>query len=202
MYNAYDFSEKKRPVTGIAKYNSFENSTPKNNQSLVIAPKSYNNTQNATDNSLTKGMSAIGSSVGKYLANSGSSSGSNSAIMNGLTDYFGGSGSSTGSGSAISSGLNKYFSNGSGGSGFGSGGGNFGWIGLAQGADRGLGTLFNGGSLDESGQSMFNINEDDSDFMQALNGTLSGAQMGSGFGPWGAVIGGVAGLGTSFLDDI
>ncbi len=50
---------------------------------------------------------------------------------------------------------------------------------------------------------MFNIDKDnDSDVMQAIKGTVNGASMGSSFGPWGAAIGGVLGLGSSFIDDI
>lgn len=65
-------------------------------------------------------------------------------------------------------------------------------------------SAFNGGSFrDDVPQSFFGIdNENDSDVMQALKGAGKGATMGMTFGPIGAAIGGVLGLGASFLDDI
>ena len=85
----------------------------------------------------------------------------------------------------------------------GSGSGGPSWIGAAVGGTNALKTLGKTGSFRDAGQTFFNIDaENDSEIMQALKGASSGAQMGAGFGPWGALIGGVLGLGASFLDDI
>lgn len=52
-------------------------------------------------------------------------------------------------------------------------------------------------------QAFFGVDsEKDSDVMQALKGAGKGATMGMAFGPIGAIVGGVLGLGSSFLDDI
>ncbi len=56
---------------------------------------------------------------------------------------------------------------------------------------------------DDVPQAFFGVDsEKDSDVMQALKGAGKGATMGMAFGPIGAVVGGVLGLGSSFLDDI
>lgn len=188
MYNTYDFRNLNRPTTGITNYSS-------GNKNYSITPVAMPQMNNAYANSntntqLNQGLAALGRATGNYLANSQN----NSSILSSLM----GSGSSTG-GSAITNAADDYIS-GSGASKFG--GGNLGWIGAAQGADRGLGTLLSTGDLSDSGQSMFNINEDDSEIEQALSGAFNGASMGSAAGPWGAAIGGVLGLGASFLDDI
>lgn len=83
---------------------------------------------------------------------------------------------------------------------FGSGG----YGGLISGALGGLSSALKGGSWKEDvPQSFFGIDdENDSEIMQAVKGAGKGASMGAAFGPWGAAIGGILGLGASFLDDI
>lgn len=205
MYNAYDFANRNRPTTNIASYGNKRNYTI----TPIAMPKVDNNAyMNSNANSqLNQGLGALGQAAGKYLATSGNDSGilsslmgsggSGSAISNAANNYV--STGSSGYGGAIANAADDYIS-GSGASNFG--GGNLGWIGAAQGAGRGLGSLLEGGSIDNAGQSFFNINEDDSEIEQALSGAFNGAQMGSAAGPWGAAIGGVLGLGASFLDDI
>jgi len=52
-------------------------------------------------------------------------------------------------------------------------------------------------------QGIFGTNSNDSDIMQGIKGTANGAMTGASIGgPWGAVIGGLLGLGSSFIDDI
>ena len=72
-------------------------------------------------------------------------------------------------------------------------------IGNAIGGLNGLGST---GSWQGGLQGMFGVNEDDSDVMQGINGTLNGGLTGfSVGGPIGAAIGAALGLGSSFLDD-
>ena len=79
-----------------------------------------------------------------------------------------------------------------------------GYLPMIMGAVNAGSTALKGGSFkDDVPQSFFGINsESDSDVMQALKGAGQGATMGMMFGPIGAIVGGVLGLGSSFLDDI
>lgn len=89
------------------------------------------------------------------------------------------------------------------GGGSGSGGGAAGYAGLINGGLNGLGAFAQSGDYKDGVQGVFGVdNENQSDIMQAVNGAMNGASMGASFGPWGAAIGGVLGLGSSFLDDI
>lgn len=102
----------------------------------------------------------------------------------------------------LGQGAYNTYGNLAGGSGSGGGGG-MGWIGIGQSAANGMGKYADSGEAKDIGEGFFGFDsEEDSDVMQALKGSMNGAKMGSAFGPWGAVIGGVAGLGYSFLDDI
>jgi hypothetical protein len=82
--------------------------------------------------------------------------------------------------------------------------GGAGYLPMIMGAVNAGSTALKGGSFkDDVPQSFFGINsESDSDVMQALKGAGQGATMGMMFGPIGAIVGGVLGLGSSFLDDI
>lgn len=82
--------------------------------------------------------------------------------------------------------------------------GGAGYLPMIMGAVNAGSTALKGGSFkDDVPQSFFGINsESDSDVMQALKGAGQGATMGMLFGPIGAIVGGVLGLGSSFLDDI
>ena len=84
-----------------------------------------------------------------------------------------------------------------------------GWLSLGQGVFNGLNQGFNHEGKDILGgfgngvQGFFGVNENDSDVMQGINGTLDGAMKGTMIFPGvGTVIGGLLGLGSSFLDDI
>ena len=78
------------------------------------------------------------------------------------------------------------------------------YSGLITGAINAGSEAIQGGNWSEDvPQAFFGIDsEKDSDVMQALKGAGKGATMGMAFGPIGAVVGGVLGLGSSFLDDI
>ena len=82
--------------------------------------------------------------------------------------------------------------------------GGAGYLPMIMGAVNAGSTALKGGSFkDDVPQAFFNIDsEKDSDVMQALKGAGQGATMGMMFGPIGAIVGGVLGLGSSFLDDI
>lgn len=83
-------------------------------------------------------------------------------------------------------------------------GGGSGYGGFVSGLANSGKEAFGGGSFkDDVPQAFFGIdNENDSDVMQALKGAGKGASLGMTFGPIGAIVGGVLGLGSSFLDDI
>lgn len=102
--------------------------------------------------------------------------------------------------------LYKTFGNSAGNSAAGSSAGSSmgGYGGLIGGAINGLGSFAKDGDYKDGLQGIFSIDsENQSDVSQALSGTVNGAQMGASVGgPWGALIGGVLGLGSSFLDDI
>ena len=117
---------------------------------------------------------------------------SNAADMYGLYNTMGGTtGGASGSG---------FMSGAEGAGGFG--GGAAVYAGLIRGGLNGLGSFAQSGDYKDGLQGMFGVeDENQSDIMQAVNGTMNGASMGSSFGPWGAAIGGVLGLGSSFLDD-
>lgn len=84
----------------------------------------------------------------------------------------------------------------------GGGSGGPGWIGIAQGAMQGGEKFAETGDWKQGVGGMFGVDEEnDSEIMQALKGTANGASMGASFGPWGALAGGLVGLGASFLDD-
>lgn len=73
-------------------------------------------------------------------------------------------------------------------------------IGNALGGVKGLAKS---GSWQGGLQGVFGVNEDDSDVMQGINGTLNGGLTGFTVGgPIGAAIGAALGLGSSFIDDI
>lgn len=137
--------------------------------------------------SLMNGLGSLGGSTGEESSDSsdgglGSDIGS---IGGGIMDIYNTLGNSGGS------------------SGGGSGTGALGYIGLANGAMNGVNKFAESGDYKDGVQGMFSIDKDnDSDVMQAIKGTVNGASMGSSFGPWGAAIGGVLGLGSSFIDDI
>lgn len=78
------------------------------------------------------------------------------------------------------------------------------YAGILSGAMSAGSEAIQGGSWkDDVPQAFFGVDsEKDSDVMQALKGAGKGATMGMAFGPIGAVVGGVLGLGSSFLDDI
>lgn len=82
--------------------------------------------------------------------------------------------------------------------------GGAGYLPMIMGAVNAGSTALKGGSFkDDVPQSFFGINsKSDSDVMQALKGAGQGATMGMMFGPVGAIVGGILGLGSSFLDDI
>lgn len=82
--------------------------------------------------------------------------------------------------------------------------GGAGYLPMIMGAINAGSSAVKGGSFkDDVPQAFFSIdNENDSDVMQALKGAGQGATMGMMFGPIGAIVGGVLGLGSSFLDDI
>ena len=85
-----------------------------------------------------------------------------------------------------------------------------GWLSLGTGVLNGLNKGFNHsddkeilGGFGNGVQGFFNINENDSDVMQGINGTLDGAMKGTMIFPGvGTAIGALLGLGSSFLDDI
>lgn len=79
-----------------------------------------------------------------------------------------------------------------------------GYGGLISGGINGLSAFAKDGDYKDGLQGVFGVDsENQSDVKQAISGTVNGAQMGASVGgPWGALIGGVLGLGSSFLDDI
>lgn len=85
-----------------------------------------------------------------------------------------------------------------------------GWLSLGTGVLNGLNKGFNHsddkeiwGGVGNGIQGFFNVNENDSDVMQGINGTLDGAMKGTAIFPGiGTAIGAALGLGSSFLDDI
>lgn len=83
------------------------------------------------------------------------------------------------------------------------GGGFVPYVGIAKGGLNAGMSALNGGSFkDDVPQAFFGIDDSDSEIMQALKGTGNGVMMGLPFGPIGMAVGGLLGLGTSFMDDI
>lgn len=145
------------------------------------------------------------------------------SLVNGLGKVFGGSsdensggivdetdGNSNG-GDLISNAGNmwnlyKTFGNSAGNSAAGTSAGSSlgGYGGLISGGINGLSAFAKDGDYKDGLQGVFGVDsENQSDVKQAISGTVNGAQMGASVGgPWGALIGGVLGLGSSFLDDI
>lgn len=141
------------------------------------------------------------------------------SLVNGLGGLLGNSNSSTsdtsdgetGGGDLISNAGNvwnlyKTFGNSAGSSTAGTSAGSAmgGYGGLISGGVNGLTSFAESGDYKDGIQGVFGVdNENQSDVSQAISGTVNGAQMGASVGgPWGALIGGVLGLGSSFLDDI
>lgn len=85
-----------------------------------------------------------------------------------------------------------------------SGGGAGGYASVIGGGINGLNSFAESGDYKDGLQGFFGVDkENDSDVMQAIKGTVNGATTGGSIGgPWGAAIGGILGLGSSFLDDI
>ena len=111
----------------------------------------------------------------------------------------------------LASNFNVWGNNGEGANFLGEGsGGGLGWIGIGQNALKGVQDAVNAnedeqiaGGIGNGIQGFFGSNKYDNDIAQAIAGAGNGAKMGFGVGgPWGAAIGGVLGLGSSFLDDL
>lgn len=142
------------------------------------------------------GSEAIGNAINNSVYGSGEST---SALGGAINNSVLGSGEST---SALGSAI------GSEAGGFSMPGG--GWLSLGTGLMNGLNKGFNHsddkeimGGFGNGIQGFFNVNENDSDVMQGINGTLDGAMKGTAIFPGvGTVIGALLGLGSSFLDDI
>lgn len=89
-------------------------------------------------------------------------------------------------------------------SGSSAGGAMGGYGGIISGGINGLNSFAESGDYKDGLQGFFGVDKDnDSDVMQVIKGTVNGAATGGSVGgPWGAAIGGILGLGSSFLDDI
>lgn len=177
--------------------------------------QSQNNSNSAGDgisNLLTGGVSLV-NGLGKVLG------GGSNANSGGIVDEIDGSsnesimptnGNSKGGDFISNAGnmwnLYKTFGNSAGSSAAGTSAGSSlgGYGGLISGGINGLSAFAKDGDYKDGLQGVFGVdNENQSDVKQALSGTVNGAQMGASVGgPWGALIGGVLGLGSSFLDDI
>lgn len=84
---------------------------------------------------------------------------------------------------------------------WGNSGGGYG--GIISGGVNGLKSFSESGDYKDGLQGFFGVDKDDSDVMQSIKGAVNGATTGGSVGgPWGAAIGGILGLGSSFLDDI
>ena len=102
--------------------------------------------------------------------------------------------------------LGNYFGSGSSGSmtfdSLGSSGGGLNGMPLIGNAIGGINGLAQSGDYKDGIQGIFGTGSDDSDVMQGIKGTANGALTGLGVGgPVGALVGGILGLGSSFLDD-
>lgn len=200
----YDKDKRKTNITALANALSKRDTTPINTGSITpvyVKKQDGQNVLSGAGDLLNGGMKLYNG-----LQNSGLFNG-NGANTSGLSlgNYFG----SDSSGSMV---FDNIMGNGGSGSmtfdniGGGSGGG-FGYIGLANGLMNGINQGFNSddkimGGFGNGLQGMFGVDSDnDSDVMQGIKGTVNGATTGAAFGPWGALIGGILGLGSSFLDD-
>lgn len=86
---------------------------------------------------------------------------------------------------------------------FGESGATRGYGGLISGGKNGLSSFAQSGDYKDGLQGFFSIDKDDSDVMQGIKGTINGTVTGGSVGgPWGALAGGILGLGASFLDNI
>lgn len=173
-------------------------------QTVQQPTQTQNNSNSAGDgisNLLSGGVSLV-NGLGKVF---GGSSDENSGGIVDETD-----GNSNG-GDLISNAGNmwnlyKTFGNSAGNSAAGTSAGSSlgGYGGLISGGINGLSAFAQDGDYKDGLQGVFGVDsENQSDVKQAISGTVNGAQMGASVGgPWGALIGGVLGLGSSFLDDI
>jgi len=188
------------------------------NTGNIVAPQGGSSQNNEN---ILGGVSELltgGKGLFKGLQSSGLLSGSNnnselSAVGNGINDYVKGSSNSFGT---IGDAANSYVNGG--GNSLGligdaanssilSGGGLLSFIPSAL---NGLNKGFNHsddkeimGGIGNGIQGFFNVNENDSDVMQGINGTVDGALKGTMIMPGiGTIVGGLLGLGSSFLDDL
>ena len=154
------------------------NSRPTNNYPILAQQQNNTNATAGINNLVNGGLSLIN---GIGAINKGSESQNDDDVLSNIGDIAG-----------LYSNLS---SDGAGGAG--------GYGGLISGGINGLTSFAKSGDYKDGLQGTFGVNKDgQSEIMQALNGTKNGAMMGSTFGPIGAVVGGVLGLGSSFLDDI
>lgn len=216
------FNNKKNPVVqGINE--GMQNATPR--LSVLSTPVANYPTQNQTTSSnsnsnlsngidsLVKGGLSLMNGLGS-IRTDGADTGSGGVISENIDGYANGNDTNSLGGSIFSNAGDLYnlyssiSSNGSSGSGLFSGGSSGGsgigaYGGLISGGINGLSSFAQSGDYKDGLQGMFGVDdENQSEIMQAISGAKNGAMMGSSFGPWGAAIGGVLGLGSSFLDDI
>ena len=187
------------------------------NRPQQIPIQTQQNTQNS-NNSMSGGINSLVNgglslmnglnSMGAFNGNSNDSTG-NSAISGAINSFVnsGGDDDSKASdygdllsdGAGIASMVKGW--GGSGGSAAGGAAGGYG--GLIGGGVNGLSSFAQSGDYKDGLQGMFSVDKNDSDVMQGIKGTVNGALMGGqAGGPWGALAGGILGLGSSFLDDI
>lgn len=206
MMNLYDKRKNNDRLSGLA-----QALNARSNTNVAITPFQPVGTQNGGDGTsalggagdlLTGGIKLYEGIQNSGLFKDGSSLGGSSAISDSINGNIFGGGSS---GSAITDAVNGYsspntISGAIDSNVMGSGFNGMPLIGTAIGGLNGLGKT---GSWEGGVQGMFGVNPDDSDVMQGIKGTGSGALTGfSVGGPVGAVIGGLLGLGSSFIDDI
>lgn len=194
----YDKDRRKTDITALANALSKRDTTPINVGSITPVQ-----TKPQEDKDVFSGASDL-LGGGMKLYNGLQGSGLFGGNTGGLGNYFG----SDSSGSMV---FDNIMGNGGSGSmtfdNIGGGSGGFGYVGLANGLMNGLNQGFNSdnkimGGFGNGLQGMFGVDsENDSDIMQGIKGTVNGASTGASFGPWGALIGGILGLGSSFLDD-
>lgn len=191
-------------LNAINLYSKMRNSAPMSPQ-ITNTQNNTNNSMGTSINGLVNGGLSLMNGLNQMgVFNRGNETGSGGAISDAINSYVGEGGSDA---SDILSGAGDLYSLAKtwGNSGGGAAGSNFagGYGGLIGGGINGLSSFAQSGDYKDGLQGFFSIDKDDSDVMQGIKGTINGAVTGGSVGgPWGALAGGILGLGASFLDDI
>ena len=189
-------------LNAINLYGSSRNQTP---ITPITNAQNSSNSLNTSVNSLVNGGLSLMNGLNSSGVFNNKSDNSGGAISNAIGSFVNGNNENSDAGDILSGagdlyGLAKTWGN----SGSGAAGGALGgYGGLISGGINGLTSFAQSGDYKDGLQGFFSVDKDDSDVMQGVKGAINGAVTGGSIGgPWGALAGGILGLGSSFLDDI